>query len=186
MKLVKLNDHRFVIVTKSNIELGTYCLLFDDFGNLFGGEPQLYLGEEHGQFLNKGLWGVTHSTEPLGDNNVPNLKEVLPLDFNQIRELIGEVNVDLEVYDSVCEYGYENSSQLPGYITGFYNGYQKSLDNNKDKVSTEQILRWLKTRFTKNTPIEYVISEFEKGDYKFPVINTWDVVFNDDKLELVK
>ena len=45
-----------LVVDDSEIKEGDYCLMFDDFGNLFlGNLPSQYLGEKNGHHLNKGL-----------------------------------------------------------------------------------------------------------------------------------
>lgn len=56
--------------------------------------------------------------------------------------------------------------------------------NNK-KVSSKNILYWLKNRFTKDAPLSYIISEFEKGDYLRFEKTEWLVEINNkDNIKL--
>ena len=83
-----------LVVDDSEIKEGDYCLMFDDFGNLFlGNLPSQYLGEKNGHHLNKGLKKIIAHL-PL--NNSPILEGVdllAPLeteDFNPTGEYTKE------------------------------------------------------------------------------------------------
>ncbi len=53
--LIKLPTE-FVVVSDEQIEINDFCLMFDDYFNLFlGATPQQYLGPTAGHHLNKGI-----------------------------------------------------------------------------------------------------------------------------------
>jgi len=137
MKLIKLTDDRYVVVDDSEIKEGDYCLMFDDYGNLFlGNQPQKYLGERAGHHLNKGLRKITHSTQPLA--SMKELMEkgydnILPLDIDEVKELIGET--DKVVYHNMTLEQMSHSGHHD-----FVKGYNQSLEDNREKKYTEEDL----------------------------------------------
>ena len=138
MKIIKIKEDHYVVVDDSEIKEGDYCLMFDDYGNLFlGNQPQKYLGERAGHHLNKGLRKITHSTQPLA--SMKELMEkgydnILPLDIDEVKELIGEVDVEKKVK----EY-YEKDTTLNN-PSSFKAGYNQALKDNKEKKYTEEDL----------------------------------------------
>ena len=68
-----------LVVDDSEIKEGDYCLMFDDFGNLFlGNLPSQYLGEKNGHHLNKGLKKIIAHL-PLNDSPILEGVDLLPL-----------------------------------------------------------------------------------------------------------
>jgi hypothetical protein len=67
-----------LVVDDSEIKERDYCLMFDDFGNLFlGGLPGQYLGEKNGHHLNKGLKKVIVHF-PINDSPILEGVDLLP------------------------------------------------------------------------------------------------------------
>ena len=67
-----------LVVDDSEIKERDYCLMFDDFGNLFlGGLPSQYLGEKSGHHLNNGLKKVIAHLQ-LNDSPILEGVDLLP------------------------------------------------------------------------------------------------------------
>lgn len=97
-----------LVVDDSEIKERDYCLMFDDFGNLFlGGLPSQYLGEKSGHHLNKGLKKVIAHL-PL--NNSPILEGVdllPPLEQDDVDELAKEYGEDIGNKDGTSAFDYK-------------------------------------------------------------------------------
>lgn len=136
-KLIKLKNDHYIIVDDSQINKGDYCLMFDDSGNIFlGNEPQQYLGEKAGHYLNKGLRKITHSTQSF------NFDFMEPLVLSEVKELIGEVDVEKKAREIVINnnpFGSENFSVST--FNGLVKDITKALEDNKEKKYTEEDLR---------------------------------------------
>jgi len=78
-KLIMLDTP--IIVSSDKIKENDYCLMFDDFGNIFS-EPQQYLGESKGHFINKGHCKII--------SGLPNQKQI---DWNGFEKELGYIDV---------------------------------------------------------------------------------------------
>jgi len=115
-----------LVVDDSEIKEGDYCLMFDDFGNLFlGNLPSQYLGEKNGHHLNKGLKKViTHL--PL--NNSPILEGV---------DLLPPFEQEDDVDELAKEYGESIGNKDGTSAFDYKRGYNKAKE--KYKYTEEDI-----------------------------------------------
>lgn len=140
MKLIKINEEHYIVVDDSEIKKGDY---FYSIRNLIEKAIINYPSGEH-------IGKITHSTKPLAP--IKELMEkgydnILPLDIDEIKELIGEVDVEKKAHERYFEQAQRiNDSNIRGYIVsatkgGFIDGYNQSLEDNKEKKYTEEDIR---------------------------------------------
>ena len=159
-ELININSYLFV-VDDSEIKEGDYCLMFDDFGNLFlGGVPSKYLGLEAGHHLNKGL-RKTIAHLPL--NNSPILEGVPllpPLPS-------GEDDVEKLAENYKNQKGSIPTSELEDEIfkLGFKDGYNKAKE--KFKWTDEDVVRIVEKSRETGLTAEYLILSMSQP--KMPV-----------------
>lgn len=148
MELIKITDDHYVVVNGSEIKEGDYCLMFDDYGNLFlGNQPQKYLGEQSGHHLNKGLRKITHSTQPLDERNGGLdfiVQGILELSLQEVKELIGEVDIEKKIDETLEKLSYDvTGDKTADFVDGYVRGYEQALEDNKEKKYTEKQLIWV-------------------------------------------
>ena len=195
MKLIKINTDHYVVVDDSEIKEGDYCLMFDDYGNLFlGNQPQQYLGEQAGHHLNKGLRKITHSTQPLESvtnyrvfDKIKNFNKIKELSLQEVKELIGEVDMEQIAVDFAGDRKLGAGHGYPSFEAnllerGFLSGYNQALEDNKEKKYTEEDMKYMfecGRNFQSNGESTFTISILHiepKTD--------WEVEFVDGKLKL--
>ena len=197
MKLIKINTDHYVVVDDSQIKEGDWCLMFDDYGNLFlGNQPQQYLGEQAGHHLNKGLKKITHSTTTA--NLDVYSQTPIGLSLSEVKELIGEVNVEKKA-ESYAKDGLVLDTPIAnGLFYGYIKGYTQALADNKEKKYTEEDMRkaFDAARRCITMPIggakhqyydEYSVSDFD--EYKREILSAhtpteWEIQIVDGKLKL--
>ena len=109
-----------LVVDDSEIKEGDYCLMFDDFGNLFlGNLPSQYLGEKNGHHLNKGLKKIIAHL-PL--NNSPILEGV---------DLLPPLKQEDDVDELAKEYGESIGNKDGTAVFDYKRGYNKAKENYK-------------------------------------------------------
>lgn len=165
MKLIKIDSDDYAVIDDSQIVEGdtiaTFALGLNGHGR--GWYISTYTGDKVSK-LNVLAGGkkVTHSTK---------LSEVYPLKLSDILELIGVVNVEklASEYTNKRNYLFEEER-------GFLDGYNKALEDNKDKLYTEKHLKeafyFGRNKLTTNFDA-YIINKI-----------TWDVEFVDGQLKL--
>jgi hypothetical protein len=183
-KIIHTPDY-LLVVDDSEIKEGDYCIMFDDFGNLFGSFPNQYLGEEKGHYLNKGLRKVI-SHLPL--NNSPILEGVALLppfeqedDVERLAEEYGE-NIGNKNGTAAFDYkrGYNKAKEKYNYTEedirkamamGFDWCHQKyipddlMIDNFIQYLSQPKMPVWIKCE------IQQLGSQTE-GYYEVPITTT--------------
>ena len=127
MKIIKIKEDHYVVVDDSEIKEGDY---FYSIRNL---TEKAIINYPSGEHIGK----ITHSTQPLA--SMKELMEkgydnILPLDIDEVKELIGEVDVEKKVK----EY-YEKDTTLNN-PSSFKAGYNQALKDNKEKKYTEEDL----------------------------------------------
>ena len=97
-----------LVVDDSEIKERDYCLMFDDFGNLFLGDlPSQYLGEKNGHHLNKGLKKVIAHL-PLNNSPILEGADLLPpLEQDDVDELAKEYGEDIGNKDGTSAFDYK-------------------------------------------------------------------------------
>jgi len=144
-KIINTGDY-LLIVDDSDIKEGDYCLMFDDYGNIFlGNTPQKYLGESAGHFLNKGLKKVI-SHLPL--NNSPILEGVIllpPLEDEVEKKLNENCNpkiatIMIKGYNKAKEkYKYTEEEMKRIYEKGYSAGRNELNSRESDKIKYDYI-----------------------------------------------
>ena len=195
MKLIKINTDHYIIVDDSQINKGDYCLMFDDSGNIFlGNEPQQYLGEKAGHYLNKGLRKITHSTQPIEqyygatDGTIPFVyHKIIELPLSEVKELLGEVDVEKNMwYERNVQNPYPSDSPShTGFKKGFEYGYNQALEDNKEKKYTEKdLLDAFAWGFMEGTERGDVTDSLNKFSQSLQPKTEWEVEIVDGKLKL--
>ena len=147
MQLKKIKYDHYVVVTDDPIKEGDwyYHIIRKTIHNT---------SEKADYFVNNTKYNdfkkITHSTEPLellSENGLSGMgfSKVRPLNIFEVKELIGEVNIEKKAEEDAKSYVWDfYSHTCSGYsdpIDGFINGYNKCLEDNKDKKYTEEDLR---------------------------------------------
>jgi len=145
MILKKITDDHYVVVDDSEIKEGDWCLYANKFGGKFICQAYVYertLMFDDGSFkrsLGEGITPqkdeckkITHSTIPKGMMLMEGIKR---LSLQEVKELIGEVDVEKKVKDY-----YEKDTTLNN-PSSFKSGYTQALEDNKDRKYTEEDLR---------------------------------------------
>lgn len=133
MKLIKITEDNYIIVDNSEIKVN------DWFFNTVQGN--IYCNNIPDYNVNKDyLKKITHSTQPLellSENGLSGMgfSKVRPLNIFEVKELIGEVNVEKKA----SEYAINDFDDYA--FCGYINGYNQALEDNKEKKYTEADLR---------------------------------------------
>lgn len=186
MKLKKLIEEHYIIVDESDIKDGEYCLSMLNEVVVFG------------KNFNQSLYRkITHSTEPIegGTTFFQNRGDKLCYDkigvlsLSEVKELLGEVDVDRKAVKFSKRYSNHDDSQEAVY-DGYNEGYKQCLIDNKEKMFTEEDVR---NAISFGNNIQYTrltLSSVEKEMRKFIQFlqspTEWEVEFVDDKLKHIQ
>ena len=141
-KLIKINTDHYIIVDESKRPVEGY------YSDSFINKNKNTNGAEYGKA--KHCCQITYSTHPLelltlSENGLSGMgfSKVKPLNIFNVKELIGEVDVEKKAKDfannsSMCDY--EDGINV-GKYQGYVEGYNQALEDNKDKKYTEEDLR---------------------------------------------
>ena len=141
MKLVKLTDDHYVVVDETIQPVNGYY--YDAFINKIKSTN----GAEYGEASH--CWQITHSTQPFehgtepfadGVQYVKIYNKVNPLSLQEVKELIGEVDVMTKAVRDVEGTSWDEDAK-PSFLSGYLRGYRQALEDNKEKKYTEEDLR---------------------------------------------
>lgn len=201
MKLIKLTEDHYIIVNNSEIKMDDYYL--DDTNAV-----RLALTEAESYWTHRKHYGkVTHSTTPLEqlysapDGSIPYVYDrVQPLSLSEVKELLGEVDVEKKAeHSSELQEGTYTPQHKITYKHGYIDGYNQSLEDNKDKKYTEEDMRVLFASTLQNAPsTESHTRMISDREYRNFVMDTlydrlillfqpkteWEVELVDNKLKL--
>ena len=139
MKLIKINPDHYLVVDNSEIKEGDWFYNPATKEVLYASKDMLSWNNDTSQ-EHKGWKKITHSTRPesLG---VGWMQSVLPLLLSEVKELIGEVDVEKKAINSWegCDSCDTNDELF--FINGYQRGYKQALEDNKNKKYTEEDLR---------------------------------------------
>ena len=180
MKLIKLNTDHYIIVDDSKIQEGDWLYSFDN-----GLIVQANKGSAdtiNSKSLNgKGYGKITHSTQPesLG---MGWMQSVLPLLLSEVKELIGEVDVEKMIEVEFNKFQKENpiipNSYFNPFKLGVLKGYNQALEDNKEKKYTdEDVIRIVEKSRETGLTAEYLMMTLQPK-------TEWEVEFVDGKLKL--
>ena len=125
--LIKIADDHYVVVDDSEIKEDCYALHEGPLG-----EREIVTANGQCKLDKK----ITHSTQPLellSENGLSGMgfSKVRPLNVFEVKELIGEVDVEKKANDCIAKVKHNGS---------FIRGYTQALEDNKDKKYTEEDL----------------------------------------------
>ena len=178
MILKKLTTDHYVVVTDEPIEEGDSILMNGciirqcDYvdGYMIIDTTQ---GKHHASVCKK----ITHSTQPLellSENGLSGMgfSKVRPLNVFEVKELIGEVDVEKKANDCIAKVKHNGS---------FIRGYNQALEDKKDKKYTEEdmrnaILIGMKTGFHP----EYHIESANRIIQSIQSKTEWEVEFDEN------
>ena len=174
MKLIKINDSHFVIVNSDGIKMRNSVYSIE--GSILIGKydktiPNLFFETK-----------ILFSTQPL--------EGVLPLDLSEVKELIGEIDVEKlckkEGYDTILGVGHI-----------WIEGYNQCLEDNKEKKYTNEDMLTIRNQLVTMLPVGNVaawdmiqaVSKYTKwfDEYveSLQPKTEWNVDFVDGKLKLI-
>ena len=110
---------------------------------------------------------ITHSTQPefLGTGW---MQSVQPLLLSEVRELIGEVDVEKKAQ---IQWGNVHRTGVLGYI----DGYNQALEDNKDRKYTEEDMQWAlhHAKYHQELTIEQIIEALHqpKTEWEVEIVN---------------
>ena len=193
MKLIKINQDHYVIVDDSEIKEGDWYYQHNPYGSVidkcddkspFVAKSARYIWENKGK-------RITHSTKPesFGDGWMQSIK---PLLLSEVKELLGEVDVDKKTEEFAKHHSIYDSAQDDTEY-GYREGYNQCLEDNKEKKYTEHDLikaMTLISKFSLKTPDLCYTDKY--GDMEYKIISLlqpkteWEVEFNENgKLKLI-
>jgi hypothetical protein len=209
MKLIKINTDHYVIVDDSEIKEGDWVY-----------QPMTNAVYKTSRTDNSDIgYKITHSTQPLGVKPITDkvvIEEdkdgkplmsaqyveldmsstVKPLSLQEVKELISEVDVEKKAMIEYEESRGNGSEYAGGAYSGYINGYNQALADNKDK------------KYTGQEVFDLMCKAFEQGFKKADVVDAglesketdvecawilkvhgrpkteWEVEFIDGKLKL--
>jgi hypothetical protein len=193
MKLIKITEDNYIIVDNSEIKEGDYYLF------TWGGEQEIQRffkeqyadRENHKHLYDTACKKITHSTQPLellSENGLSGMgfSKVRPLNIFEIKELIGEVDVEKKS-ENLAKSLYDKSKHEDWDI---YNslvqedaemiklGYNQALEDNKDKKYTEKdVIRIVEKSRETGLTAEYLILSLQPK-------TEWEVEFVNGKIKL--
>lgn len=131
--LIKITDDHYVVVDDSEIKEGDYYFskISDNVFRRSNG------GHWIENYDKKMYQKITHSTQP--NKGMENVTFISP---REVKELIGDVDVykkAREEHEQVLKRG--GSEYAAGYYEGLIDGYNQSLEDNKEKKYIEDDLR---------------------------------------------
>ena len=193
-KLIKINTDHYVIVDNSEIKEGDWMIR--------NGEQPTLVTPNFWWDFGVPYKKITHSTQPLelltlSENGLSGMgfSKVRPLNIFNVKELIGEVDVNKKAEQEYREYP-NNPKEHPDWQYGrdtnchrkrkaFIKGYNQALEDNKDKKYTEEDLRIaLVYGYERGREGDFT-SEQEEEFYKYLQPPTsWEVEIVDGKLKL--
>lgn len=175
MKLIKLSADHYVIVDDSEIKEDCYALHESPLG-----EREIVIANGQCKLDKR----ITHSTQPLEYTTEDHLQwdKIKRLSLSEVKELIGEVDVQQKSFAFIKEIGGTREQRL-----AYIDGYRDALEDNKDRKYTEQDMR---TVF-----MHGFLLGVDRGDYSRDMEDramshytepktSWEVEFIDGKLKL--
>lgn len=197
MKLIKINTDHYIVVDDSKIEIGDWAHSMDGIHQWFGQVLKTELLPKK----------ITHSTLPLKflnevgfttANLKPDWSNVIQLLLSEVKELIGEVDVEKKALKPAIEYIaiYKDANTFD-FRKGYETGYNQALEDNKDKLFTVDDI---KKAFEEGVDSEFMTLHMEtyeqREHYRKTRLNTfiqsllpkteWEVEFDENgKLKLV-
>lgn len=181
MKLIKINEEHYVVVDDSEIKEGDWII--DSKDPL---SPRQIKTKHLLEDLFDSEKKITHSTLPLEKFTYDNLSDevfsmdyhnIKPLSIQEVKELIGEVDVDKRIYDT----------DFRGDVNSYKQGYNQALEDNKEKKYTEDdmIKCWKYASMDKHQIFGDQIGEYYLSFIKSLQPKTeWEVEIVDGKLKL--
>lgn len=183
MKLIKIAHDHYIIVDDSEIKMDDWYL--DDTNTARQAITECESYWTHRKNYKK----ITHSTRPesLG---MGWMQSVLPLLLSEVKELIGEVDVEKKAYlaaqkkyklehiplEQVDEYG----GVIKEFVQKFINAYNQALEDNKQRKWTdEDVIRIVEKSRETGLTAEYLMMTLQPK-------TEWEVEFVDGKLALKK
>jgi hypothetical protein len=133
MTLIKINDNHYIVVDDSEIEEGDWYLTF--LNRKVIGEPRKC---EDDSYSFDNCKRIIYSTDI--NNN-----EIWYVPLSEVKELVGEVDMDLlscyflldgqKIYTAFLS-DHNSQTALGGFLRGTIHGYNRCLEDNKDKKYT--------------------------------------------------
>jgi hypothetical protein len=186
MKLIKITEDNYIIVDNSEIKEGDYYLF------TWGGEQEIQRffkeqyadRENHKHLYDTACKKITHSTQPLellSENGLSGMgfSKVRPLNIFEIKELIGEVDVEEKM---ISPYPLNTQNDVD-WQNGYIKGYTQALEDNKEKKYTEEDLRKALSQAFMASQEDYQITSDEIIKFLQPKTE-WEVEFVNGKIKL--
>ena len=180
-KLIKINTDHYIIVDESKQPVEGYY--YDSFINKIKNTN----GAEYGEA--KHCWQIIYSTQPLelltlSENGLSGMgfSKVKPLNIFNVKELIGEVDVEKKANEYFTETNPYHPEYNEGLHIGYKVGYNQALEDNKEKKYTEEDLR---NAYRHGTTVNHGTKEhFNSFIQSLQPKTEWEVEIVDGKLKL--
>ena len=190
MKLIKISTDHYVVVDNSEIKKGD-CYYWEVTKTI-----QIAKLDSLNRLPKNsdGSKKITHSTQPLEDGTTIHGIEhkrwihVKYIDLSEVKELIGEVDVEKKAMIEYEESRGNGSEYAGGAYSGYINGYNQALEDNKEKKYTEEQMKdlYLGTLQNIGTSIKQTdMPTWEQVLQSLQPKTEWEVEFIDSKLKLL-
>jgi hypothetical protein len=185
MKLIKLSTDHYIIVDDSEIKEGDWFLPISGIGWELNKPRQ---ADSSGGYSNGHCTKITHSTKPIEEGTTihgiehKRWNHVKFIDLSEVKELIGEVDVEKKAIKDLESYfgsNLELTDRGRDWVEGYGIGYNQALEDNKDKKYTEEDLK----RYH-NIMCLYGNVKGEEYIQSFQPKTEWEVEIVDGKLKL--
>lgn len=171
MKLIKLTDDHYVIVDNSEIKEGDWFLPISGIGWELNKPRQ---ADSSGGYSNGHCTKITHSTQPVTNevgndgfefdhNSTYPPTTILPLFLQEVKKLIGEVDVEKKALEiSPVELDEDEFDVNETHRVTWIDGYTQAIEDNKEKKYTNEDMLTIRNQLVTMLPV---------GD-----VNAWDMI----------
>jgi hypothetical protein len=181
-KLIKIKEDHYVVVDDSKIEVDDWYI--EDAKQI---RKFVVSDEVYWQYrpYDREYKKITHSTQPLellSENGLSGMgfSKVRPLNIFEVKELIGEVDLEILAANlanpNVCK------------TTNWIEGYNQALEDNKEKKYTEKDINKIRQILVEgaitNMSCSSAVVELDKYIQSLQLKTKWEVEIVDGKLKL--
>lgn len=160
MKLIKITNEHYVVIDDSEIKDNDWVADFRLDGRILMSK---WNEEDHEDGLFFDVKKITHSTKPFGGN-------AIAISLHEVKELIGEVDVNVKAHKYSTNYRCPATNDQEyckhDIVSGYNNGYNQALEDNKEKKYTEEDILNAFREGTNAGALHERLCDYDTGDFE--------------------
>ena len=177
MKIIKLSEEQYIVVDDSEIKIGDIVA-----EKLLTGKYDLFTIHTLNDVDKSTQKKIVYSTQP-ESLCMGSMQSVLPLFLSEVKELLGEVDVEKKAKERYTEKDFAPGEILIRKIA-WINGYNECLEDNKEKKYTETDIKNAIIRAYSIMGNRIDVGYFNEVIQSLQPETEWEVEFVDGKLKL--